>query len=86
MVVSSALYRCSQELAKAKQAYPRTCALCGLGPCQQEPPVRFKDAAGLAVQIAANVWPHIQDRQRRDELTVLLVAFAAEIKRSGIEP
>lgn len=86
MIVSSAWNRCSQELAKGKQPYPRTCALCGLGPCPMEPAPKEIDAAHLAIQIAATVLPAAADRQRRDELTALLVAFAAEIKRSAIEP
>ena len=78
---------CSHELAKLRKAYPRTCALCGLGPCQREPaPVHYTDAADLAVQIAETVFPHNLDRLRRDGLATLLTDFAAEIKRSAIEP
>jgi alkanesulfonate monooxygenase SsuD/methylene tetrahydromethanopterin reductase-like flavin-dependent oxidoreductase (luciferase family) len=46
----------------------------------------YRDAADLAAQIAAKVFPHVADRPRRDELAALLQAFAAEIKRSAIEP
>jgi hypothetical protein len=46
----------------------------------------YEDVADLAAQIAEKVFPHNFDRQRRDELTALLQAFAAEIKRSAIEP
>lgn len=28
--------RCNQELQNEGAAYPRTCALCGLGPCKTE--------------------------------------------------
>ena len=68
-------------------AYPRTCQICGLGPCQKEPGlVRYTDAASLAGQIADKVYPHHFDQRRRDELAALLTAFADEIKRSAIEP
>lgn len=80
---------CSHELRDAGRVYPRTCALCGLGPCQRErtpPPVRYANAGDLAAHIAEKVYPHIQDRQRRDEIAELLTLFAAEIRRSTIEP
>lgn len=81
--------QCSHELREAGMSYPRTCAVCGLGPCQQErdpPPVRYANAGDLAAHIAEKMFPHIQDRQRRDGLTELLTLFAAEIRRSAIEP
>lgn len=81
---------CSHELRTAGKAYPRTCSICGLGPCSKEraplEPAQPRDAAGWAIEIAATVFPHNLDRQRRDELTVLLASFAAEIRRSAIEP
>lgn len=49
-------------------------------------PVSYTDAADLAAQIALKVFPQNLDRQRRDELAALLVAFGAEIRRSAIEP
>ncbi len=78
---------CSLELDKVGQPYPRTCALCGLGPCQRKPGhTQYVDANTLAIRIASNVHSLATDRQRRDELTVLLAAFAAEVRRSVIEP
>lgn len=78
---------CSHELRDAGQAYPRTCAVCGLGPCRNgPPPPRYKDADDLAEQIASKIFSHNIDRARRDELATLLHVFAAEIKRSAVEP
>lgn len=46
----------------------------------------FRRTELLASAIAAKVFPDPNDRERRDELKVLLVVFAQEIKRSAIEP
>jgi hypothetical protein len=81
--------QCSIELRLAGKAHPRTCALCGLGPCTKQkltPRVAFTGADDLAEQVADKVFYHNLDRGRRDELAALLKAFAAEIKRSAIEP
>lgn len=40
----------------------------------------------LAERIADRIFPKIWDRDVRDKLAKLLVEFAAEIKRSAIEP
>lgn len=84
---------CSERLRRAGFPYPRTCARCGLGPCAvpaaaeiDAPGPAYRDATDLAAQIAAKVFVHVVDRPRRDELAALLAAFAAEIKRSAIEP
>jgi hypothetical protein len=45
---------------------------------------RKTETGSLAEAIAIKVFPHHVDRQRCDELETLLVAFAAEIKRSAI--
>lgn len=78
---------CSNELRMLGKPYPRICALCCLGPCQKgQAATRYTDVADLAAQVAAKVLPHAFDRERRDALAALLAAFAAEIKRSAIEP
>jgi hypothetical protein len=75
---------CNKERRRLGLECPRTCALCGLGPCRTNPEPARQDAAALAVVIAAAILPN--DRARRDELMTLLAAFAAEIKRSATEP
>jgi hypothetical protein len=40
----------------------------------------------VAALIAAAVFPLTHDAERRDSLAALLAAFAAEIRRSAIEP
>jgi alkanesulfonate monooxygenase SsuD/methylene tetrahydromethanopterin reductase-like flavin-dependent oxidoreductase (luciferase family) len=78
---------CSNELRMLGAAYPRTCARCGFGPCRKEyTATRNNEVADLAAKIASNVFPHHLDQQHRDSLAALLAAFAAEIKRSAIEP
>jgi hypothetical protein len=78
---------CAKDLARAGLPRPRTCGVCGLGPCRDDPPsTRPATADDLAARIAATVFPHVQDQQRRDSLADLLFAFAAEIRRSAIEP
>lgn len=78
--------QCSHELRRLGQPYPRTCQMCGLGPCKREPAtVRYTGTLDLAAQIADVVFPHSLDRLRRDQLTVLLGTFAEEIERNAIE-
>jgi hypothetical protein len=36
--------------------------------------------------IAGNIHPHNHDRSRMEDLVILLQAFAAEVRRSAIEP
>jgi hypothetical protein len=48
--------------------------------------VRYVNADDLAEQIADALFPRVSDRLPRDRLAVLLKTFAAEIKRSAIEP
>ncbi len=47
---------------------------------------RYRDASALAEEIARVVFPHYFDDAKRDKLIALLKKFAAEIKRSAIEP
>lgn len=80
--------QCSNELRDAGEPYRRTCVLCGLGPCAKErtpPAVQHADAADLAAQIAAVMYPYPQDRERLEKVTYLLTLFAAEIRRSAVE-
>ena len=49
-------------------------------------PPTYRDAADLADQIARKIWEGIESPANRDRLAQLLTAFAAEIKRSAIEP
>jgi hypothetical protein len=81
--------QCSHELIEAGEPHPRTCVLCGLGPCAKErtpPPVRYADASDLAEAIASAIYPYSQDRDRHEKVAYLLTLFAAEIRRSAIEP
>jgi hypothetical protein len=48
--------------------------------------VSYRDADDLAEQIAKFIFPSTLNPQRREALEWLLKAFAAEIKRSAIEP
>lgn len=43
-------------------------------------------AETLAAEVAHGIFYHSSDRDKRDALTLALVAFAAEIRRSAIEP
>lgn len=49
-------------------------------------PVRYADVADLAAQIAKVIYPYPQDQHRQETLTYVLTLFAAEIRRSAIEP
>ncbi len=80
---------CALDLAKLGYARPRFCEICGLGPCRIEAapsPARPVTADDVAALIAAAVFPLTHDAERRDSLAALLAAFAAEIRRSAIEP
>jgi hypothetical protein len=47
---------------------------------------RGTDTEKLAASIAETVFFHALDADEREKLEKLLIAFAAEIKRSAIEP
>ena len=42
-------------------------------------------AAYMARSIACEIFPDRDSRQKRDQLTKLLIAFAAEIQRAAVE-
>lgn len=74
---------CSEELARQGKAYPRTCAVCGLGPCREAPPSpHIPGDATIEEEIANVVFPHVSDRQRRHDLAELLTVFAGRIRQS----
>lgn len=49
-------------------------------------PIAYQNAESLAAQIATKLIPDLMDAGRWNDLRLLLIAFAAEIKRSAIEP
>jgi hypothetical protein len=80
---------CNRDLGYADDERPSLCAICIFGPCEKKQtsaPVRYTDVHNLSANIAEKIFPHISDRERRDELAYLLTVFAEEIKRSAIEP
>lgn len=81
------MIECSQERMLKGLAYPRTCMMCGFGPCQRGlSPQRPYDMNDMALKLANKIFPHYFDQTVRDELATLLREFAAEIRRSAIEP